>query len=242
MSLWSNISYAQDISDFSKIIKKHDQEGILTLSVNKLDLLPYQLSKYDYIDIDVDGLEFHVLTKISKTIPSTVDTFKIFFDFKCVSNPDIDIEILDPVVTYSFQLVIHGLESGNETLYQSSLHLDKNISEEDDGDTKFTHPLYHFQFGGKTLSNQLSTGNLLLMSAPRLPHPPMDLFLGIHFILKNYFSTKDHKFLIQLYGDSDYQEIINRAKIRMWNPYFKAFREGNTHKDFTLNNVFPMAS
>ena len=44
-----------------------------------------------------------------------------------------------------------------------------------------------------------------------------------------------------LFEDSDYQDILIRAKNRMFVPYFQAFTTGCTHRDFNVQKIFPLA-
>jgi hypothetical protein len=97
----------------------------------------------------------------------------------------------------------------------SSWHLDKNIPSET---PEFSHPEYHLQFGGKEMIDaDLDYGSLLLLESPRISHPPMDLILGIDFVLRNYFSREKIKKLIR---EKQYIEIRNRAIKRMYSIYY----------------------
>jgi len=144
---------------------------------------------------------------------------------------------LDPLYVYTLDLNIIGYKTpeSTEKSYTSSWHLDRHPHKQN---TKFTHPLYHFQFGGKRLD--LIDPNMLVLSCPRIPHPPMDVFLAIHFVISNFFNNKQFAFVNKLLADSDYQAIIKRAQERLWTPYFMAFDSGNTNTDFTIGKLFPL--
>ena len=79
-----------------------------------------------------------------------------------------------------------------------------------------------------------------ILANPRIPHPPMDIFLGFNFIINNFYNRKDYDFVENMSQDYNYQMIIKRAQDRLWQPYFKAFDSANTHNDFTINRVFPL--
>ena len=87
---------------------------------------------------------------------------------------------LDPLYCFGLNIYIHAFRSKSSTNkeYCSSWHLDRHKNE---GETRYTHPSYHFQFGGKKM--ELVDPELSVLSCPRIPHPPMDVFLGFHFIL-----------------------------------------------------------
>jgi hypothetical protein len=144
---------------------------------------------------------------------------------------------LDPLFAYVFDISISAFksESSTEKVYYSSWHHDRHLNTQN---VRYTHPTYHFQFGGKKM--ELLDDEMAVLSSPRIPHPPMDIFLGFHFIISNYFNNRKFNFVNDLLEDSDYQNIIKRAQQRLWTPYFKAFDSTNTHQDFTMSNLFPL--
>lgn len=229
MSNWDIYQYSRDLSDILGLIRYHDIP-IDTTELENLD------SQFQYLQgdfrISIENLPFKINKKISGTIPSDVERLEILFSHACQIDPDLDDEQNDPISDYNFQLYIKGY--GDEE-YINWWHLDKNISSTT---PKFTHPYYHFQAGGNDMET-VDCGKLVLLSAPRIPHPPMDLFLGIHFILNNFFSSKDYDFINKLLADQKYQEIINRAQKRMWDKYFLAYSD-DSHNHFTRQNIFPL--
>lgn len=78
------------------------------------------------------------------------------------------------------------LNAGVDRKYIGAWHLDRHIGETV-YDGRCLHPLYHFHFGGHHLKElDDDVGSLLILDSPRLPHHPMDVFLGIDFVLANY--------------------------------------------------------
>ncbi|MEI8601593.1 hypothetical protein P4S55_11935 [Shewanella sp. PP-Sp27a-2] len=161
-----------------------------------------------------------------------------------ISKLDINLQVNDPIKECTFDMVVTGFCAfDSNTEYKMAWHLDKDEEMSNEGRQKYTHPLYHFQYGGRNMDG-LKTGDVMLMGAPRLPHPPMDIFLSIHFILNNYFNKEDNDYscLKLLFSDDDYIRILERAKERMWYPYFKGLsRTGNPHKELNLASLFPLA-
>ena len=243
MDIWSNKRIARDLHDFVSIINKN---GVCSLfNVDKLlgvaDLLPH----VDHCDMEEFEIEFRHCKPLSKTVPQ-IRHFKINLINSIQSLPNIDRNVKDPIDKCTFDIVITGFCSYDENAeYINCWHLDKDIRDEEGvGKTKYTHPLYHFQYGGRHMDGLSCTGDTLLMGAPRIPHPPMDIFLAIHFILNNYFNKNDpdYIFLQDLFFDVDYQNILETAKQRMWYPYFKGLSaSGNTNNDLNLANLFPLA-
>lgn len=229
MGNWDVYMYSRDLSDFIGLIQNYDLPVDTTELINLDNKLQYQ--EGDFL-VSIENLPFKIDKKISGTIPSDVAYLEIFFSHSCQIDPNLDDEQNDPIADYNFQLYIKGY--GDEE-YVNWWHLDKNIPS---AQPKFTHPYYHFQAGGNDIEN-VDCGRLILLSAPRIPHPPMDLFLGFHFILNNFYSSKDYEFVDKLLADTHYQEIISRAQKRMWDNYFRAY-SNDSHNHFTRQNIFPL--
>lgn len=101
-------------------------------------------------------------------------------------------------------------------------HLDR----ETDVDGKYIHPLYHFHGGGKKIEGK-DAGDLLILRSPRLAHPPMDLFLAIHFVLENFLNRKTYAKQMKIFEDIQYKEIIMKAQNRVLDPYYGAIVDKN---------------
>ncbi|NOR87381.1 MAG: hypothetical protein GQ527_07215 [Bacteroidales bacterium] len=247
MDIWSNKSIARDLNDYVTVVKKYDQ--MYTFDIDKLLEVSRTISDIDHCEIDTIEIEFRLLKPIAKTVPQ-VNALKINLQNAISTDPTKDISIEDPIKNYKFDMMIVGfIDDGSEPVI-NCWHLDCDRFYDADGQLvevkgkqKYTHPLYHFQFGGGGMDGRHS-GDILLLAAPRIPHPPMDIFLSIHFILKNFYSAKEtsYSFLLDLYDDEDYKAIIHRAKQRMWFPYFDGLASAdNHHQDFKLSKLFPLA-
>lgn len=244
MSIWSNKSIARDLKNFVDIIARHDQ--VCFFDYQKLTNRAESLSDIDYCDIEEIELEFLNYQSVAKTVPQ-IESFKINLISSLTSNEGVDASMQDPIESCTFDIVVTGFctDDGGNKEYKNCWHLDKD-EEDDEGDGKqgYTHPLYHFQYGGRRIAG-LTSGESLLMGAPRIPHPPMDIFLAIHFVLNNYFNKNSdrYKFLQDLYEDDDYRNILERAKQRMWYPYFEGLQKTpGHHQDLHLAKLFPLAS
>ena len=102
--------------------------------------------------------------------------------------------------------------------YLSSWHLDRHI---DSGVPSSFHPFYHLSFGGLQmekldLDGEEKFGHSLIVRAPRISHPPMELILSIDYILQHYFDKNE----LDLLSDPNYKKIINDLKIKFWKPYY----------------------
>ena len=188
------------------------------------------------ISLSFKNLDLYSLERSGETYSKSI--LEIFFPF-IPQTQQWHPQVSKFIENFLFELNIdaYALENGLDGKpYKNCWHLDKHILSTA---PKYTHPTYHFHFGGNYL-NGLDTGEISIFSFPRLPHPPMDIFLGFHFIISNFYSSKEYSFVNELKGNEDYKSIIKRAQERLWKPYFKAFDLTNTHDDFTINKIFPL--
>ncbi len=240
MDIWSGKNFSQDLSDYISIIEKHYVGSLF--DVRKLyeyvDKIPFE----DYCLMDEIELEFVNYKPISQTNPK-ITHFRVNLLNTLASKPNIDPRFIDPIDKCSFEIIVTGFcDAVDGAEYKMAWHLDKDEGE-GCGPHKYTHPLYHFQYGGKRVYG-LPTGGMMLMGAPRLPHPPMDIFLSIHFVLNNFFNKEEEDFscLKDLFSDFDYLNILEKAKKRMWYPYFKGLNDQEmSHPNLNLASLFPLA-
>jgi len=232
MDSWDLRSFRNDLSTFIKLIEDNNVTG----DFSKLSILLDNLEEKTLIEYKFENLSFHINGRIAGTQPDDLNYCQILLDNMLMAKEDL-IEDIDPLHGYYMDINISVYKSRESTdkAYTSSWHLDRHPNTQN---VKYTHPTYHFQFGGKKL--ELIDEEMSVLSCPRIPHPPMDVFLGFHFILSNYYNNRQYPFVNSLLHDSDYQQIIKRAQKRLWTPYFKAFDSTNTHQDFTMNKVFPL--
>jgi len=239
---WCRTQYGNDLSKFAVLINKYDPSKIFKNLDSTLNIAKEKskVFKGDILTVEANRIELIIKKKLSGTIPHDLESITIFFDSKSEFDLSIDIDINDRIVnTYNFQIEIKGINDDGD--HYNAWHLDKDIRKPGANKPKFDHPLYHFQSGGNYLEEKKNIMGAIFIGAPRLPHPPMDVILGVHFILRNFCSTKDYPFFDKLFVNPDYQDIVRRAKERMFTPYFKAFSGGHTNLDYTIENVFPMA-
>lgn len=186
-------------------------------------------------EVDAKNITVNLSHSVSGTTPVNIRDFSISFDHEFSIDETKDFDKNDLIDKYSFDIQITGFDD-NADEYFYSWHLDKNISS---AEPKFTHPYYHFQGGGHKLEGK-STGEILLVDFPRLPHPPMDLFLGLHFIINNFVSSKDYPKKMDLLNDYDYQNVIVASQKLVWDIYFNSFSAQCANDDYNFKNVFPL--
>lgn len=193
-------------------------------------------------EYDCVNLKFNAISsKYSGSIPLNMDCFEIFLNIEICGKYIDQINIINPLDKLIFNIDIEGYDDCCEEIY-SSLHLDRHSYSTADN---FVHPSYHFTYGGNNLESKGDIfKGILVLSTPRIQHPPLDLILGIDFILQNYFKKCD---IQDILDNSQYQEIIERAQYRLWRPYYASIynKWHNTYtnlscpSDFTHNKVVP---
>jgi hypothetical protein len=136
----------------------------------------------------------------------------------------------DPFCALAVDIVARGA-LGKQSLV-CSWHLDRHLltvapeegeakgTGEHPTESSETHPLYHFQFGGRAMTGMIDTGSaslgdVLLLEPPRLVHPPLDAVLAVDFILGNFYPADRQR----LWTDGRYVGLVNAAQLRCWKPY-----------------------
>lgn len=161
--------------------------------------------------VNLSNLLFYFNAEQLSTIPHDVSMVYVLLSLKY----EYSIPYLVSVDLFSeYQLDIE-VKSDEEKSF--AWHLDREATTHG----KYIHPLYHFHGGGKKVEGK-DAGELLILRSPRLPHPPMDLFLAIHFVLENFLNTNTYAEQVKIFEDTQYKEIIMRAQNRLLDPYYGA--------------------
>ena len=139
---------------------------------------------YSFYGYNVKGIYFMFDEPPNHTHPDKIEHLSLFFDIKVIKEYFKDYSHSDPLKHLEFNIVVMGHKDGKE--YISSYHLDRH--QEGDNEPLEAHPKYHFQFGGRKLDkSSRDFGQALILDSPRIMHYPMDIILGIDFIVSNFF-------------------------------------------------------
>lgn len=233
MTHWHKDSFTLDLTTLLDLFTKYD----VPVDPSTIYTLANTFKYADKYFVEIKDIVFDINSKISGTIPSEIKKMAIYLDHSCDYDLNKNLDRQDPIKTSSYIFNIKVIGYGENGEFKNFWHLDKD--EKGNEDHKVTHPSYHFHFGGEEL-NGCDTGEIMFMGAPRLAHPPMDLFLGIHFIINNFYNSKQYSFVKSLMLDEEYRDIIIRAQKRLWEPYFNAYNPTAVHDNHTFENVFPL--
>ncbi len=225
-----------DIKELVRLLKKYQFNDFMDL--HSLDNLVGKTTKVFY-NYNIDDIVLRIKSSGQKPVPK-VSRFAIAIkmEYSLQENLNADIDIFD---NYLFELFIKGFKgdngTGNEYEYNFFCwHLDKEVNT----NGKFIHPYYHFHAGGKHMKDYIDDDNrIVLIGSPRIPHPPMDIVLAIHFIILNFVNSQEYPVKGNLLSDESYIDIIERAQKRVLDPYFNVIT-GNGHTVFTKENLFPL--
>lgn len=142
----------------------------------------------------------------------------------------------DPLIHVEFNLVVKGVSNEGVPLI-ASWHLDRHP---DNSKSKSVHPVYHFQYGGhKLVVPNNNFGSQFVLDMPRIMHPPLEIILGVDFVLSNFFGEKRELLCCDnrpyVLSVSKLQDLIWRPYVysvaRHWQPY------GNEDSRFSWNCI-----
>lgn len=170
---------------------------------------------------DAHELLFRFPTSPRKSKPYPLENTELYLTVVIRGNATYLETYNDPLEALTFDIVIKG-ECNNEK-HICTYHLDRHIYKEGDKKPLESHPWYHFQFGGNKLIDQygdLNTGGVLFLDSPRIPHHPMDLILGIDFLLSNFFPLS-WKNLTE--NKPEYNNLIEKYQKLILKPYIINF-------------------
>lgn len=214
--------YPENLNEVRKSLIKDDSSYTYSFSTIRL-LIPKRFRPNHSIPNNLGGIEVILSIKDDIVIKRTNPT--------CIEDP---LSKLD-----RFNVILNC----DKKYYTSSWHLDR---QEPSGSTPSNiHPMYHLTFGGHYMEDlqeegEDKFGRALIVRAPRIMHPPMELLLGIDFIF-NHFIPKDE---LDLLSDPGYLDIIKELKKYFWLPFSLAIaknycdRISINNEPFTFDNSF----
>jgi hypothetical protein len=182
--------------------------------------IPHEASNNNLWGYNLNSIIFKFDSIPRHTIPSNCKDLKIILDLNAIGNNYDPVKLDDPLKWLEFNIVIEATKFTDNKPRQVrvSYHLDRHIIGKEETEAEFPHPIYHFQFGGRKLTNEseLDTGDLLVLDSPRIGHYPMEAVLGIDFILSNFFPKTWRKMKTE---SSEYNNLIEEYQEHFIKPY-----------------------
>lgn len=209
---------ATDIFDFAELLVSHNiiQDAKSLYDASAKLQTSRNIVEWKY---ECGNLKFSIEGAIAGTIPQKVNLIDIAFSVSLIGIFQNEIDrFSNPLISLSFDIELEGFREFDDRIekFYASWHLDKNIKSPQ---YSYIHPEYHLTFGGNQLEEKGvdDFGVSLILPTPRISYPPMDVILGVDFILRNYFPLNQ---INNLLYDSRYKEIVSNAQLRLWKPYY----------------------
>lgn len=201
---------SSDLIELSQILNKHASDTVINAGVIKSAANGVTRGTKDSWAYEVHGLQLRVEVP-QNTIPAgCVGPLIVDFSFELSGNYELD-DGVEFVTKLILELVIRSDAGGHICAW----HFDRHLNEGEGVPTE-AHPLFHFQHGGHAMKPHASDlGRSLLLPAPRLPFPPMDVALAIDFVLSNFSGHSWSK----LRAEADYLRLLRGSQDRYWRPY-----------------------
>lgn len=215
------LEMAEDLLSLSKLLEKHYintgqirsaasqlKDTTKINKVNQSDEIDYTLYGYK-----IEPLEIYFPSTPEHTHPEGLKDMTLSFDINLIAAYQKDYSHSDPLKHLEFNIVVIGYKDDKDHVI--SYHLDRHP--EGDNDPLSSHPKYHFQFGGRKMNTEkYDFGQSIILNSPRLMHYPMDIILGIDFVLSNFFPTVWN----ELKNDGQYISLVTVYRDRLLKPYF----------------------
>lgn len=220
----------QEITDFINILES-------VLEVPSVQLYPLY-DALNSVKINNDNLEYQVHNLV---IPfdnnKHIQPSELYAQLRFDMSVEIDIakrkQGEDAYSKYSLALTIFGNKDGKE--HSFCWHVDRDAGEK----SEEIHPLYHMQYSnGHTYlhpngeTQEFDWGNSIYLDVPRITHYPMDLFIGLSFIVTNFYKKSTTE---KLFADRQFAYRLNESSNRILKPYFCAL--ANKWGDTSIVNL-----
>lgn len=218
------VNMADDLEALAELLTN---EGIETSQIYTVSgqLKQKQAMQYKLLPFKIDIKDDEKFPKRLSHQKSAIN-LELFFDLDISCNAENFLAKKDPFSKYSFNIIVKGKNKNNSNsnlIY--AIHFDRHDIAQA---SHQAHPVYHFQFGGNRLNEDedrsatnLSHGQALFLDAPRVMHHPLELILGIDFILSNFFPTIWNR----IKEIKKYKTMLNKYQKDFVLPYFKSIVE-----------------
>jgi hypothetical protein len=218
---------ASELSQFARVLKKLsncdtypiDNAAKMLSDFNYVPKLnAADQINYDYWGYEVKDLTFYFENVPRHTHPENPINLSLSLGVKLIADVNDYQKIVDPYKHLEVNIVVSGtyVADGKSIELVTSFHLDRHLTGPGDNEPEEVHPAYHFQFGGRKLEKKFRDfGNALILDSPRIVHCPMDIVLGVDFVLSNFFPLLWKK----MRQDGEYVNLLRDYQASFWRPY-----------------------
>lgn len=240
-------SMLQDLKSLARLLEKYKFKEHGTIEVTKLEevitdvegKLGGKKRKKMVFATKNEGIAFHTLTTGMNANPATKkNKLDLYLTLSFEFNSD-GKEVEEIIKHYALNLHIKGVQKNNPSNHDFGWHQDGfeemrlDVKRKKKRKLQFIHPYYHFHAGGKAINGK-GPGSLIILSSPRLPHPPMDIVLAVNFVICHFFSTHEMRFAgeMDIFADDDYKQLVERSAMRLYRPYYEEIRNHVTQSKY----------
>ena len=176
-----------DIKELIRLLKLYQFDYMIELYQLENLIGKSQAVLYDYSIVD---LTFRISTSGMSPYPK-VSKLTVSIDANYTLQTDMS-AYDDIFRTYSLELYIRGYQDKTATDSEFSNFFCWHLDREKNTAGDFIHPLYHLHTGGNKLKDDsIDAGELVFIGSPRIPHPPMDIILAVHFVIQNFITMEN---------------------------------------------------
>lgn len=167
----------------------------------------------NYWGYSIDNIKLEVTT-LEHIKPKGINKAEANINITIVSDYRNWNKIKDPFCELKFNVVIRAINPKNETgINYFGFHLDRHhesqISDK-------IHPVYHLQYNlNPKKEKNFDYGTTLHLDSPRFLHYPMDLILGLTYIIANFNPIS----YLKLIEDREIIKILKKYQEKIWKPY-----------------------
>ncbi|MCT3733713.1 hypothetical protein HZQ80_05915 [Elizabethkingia anophelis] len=201
----------KEITDCLGILANH---GIYYTNLDFKDFLSDELWGYS-----IKGLTIPVEKNTFKHIrPIGFSSAEVIVEIDLESEVNEWLNLNDPFTSLSFRSLLKGSNVKTAKVHYLSFHIDRHNG---DANTSEIHPLYHLQYlqNAKVKPKEdFDHGESLQLDIPRMMHFPMELILGVSFLLSNYAP----EIYTKLIGDRRFVNLFKAYQDRVWRPYINS--------------------
>lgn len=218
---------AQELRRYADLLEKHVGNGISSklyqgvTQLNDSSFIPYYRDNKGNADnrevniwgYNINDIELDIWT-IEHIRPKGLSVAKAYLDINLVADFRKWNCMCDPFCELSINVTIKGIVQGSEEgVHYFGFHLDRHHESQKSDEL---HPVYHLHYiqNPKKLKD-FNYGSTLNIDCPRFTHYPMDIILGLTFLIANFQPLNYNK----LINDREFNKILKDYQAIILKPY-----------------------
>jgi hypothetical protein len=205
---------AKEIKCFAGLLETFNKPSFPKIDANLYEVSNKLLNESldsNYWGYEVDKIEIEVETNKHirpKEVKKAVAVLDILLEGDCDKWEIND----DPFIKLNFRVTIQSSYPLRE-LNSFGFHIDRHHESHESDEI---HPLYHLQYTHNPRNNsEFDYGQTLGLDVPRFVHYPLDLILGLSYLIAIFQPTK-YKLLLD---NREFVALLKTYQEKIWRPY-----------------------